>query len=206
MTREVNAVLNENVNDVKDKENVEQQHEETIEQETETIEETINAEEDIEIEDVEDNKTSDTIQQLENEKEELKTRLLRLQADYDNFRRRTREESTAAAKYRSQNLAERLLPVIDNFERALDVETASEETKSVLQGIEMLQRQLKDALQKENIEEIEALGQLFDPECHQAVMQVDHEDYDSNTVVEVLQKGYKLNDRVIRPAMVKVNN
>lgn len=145
-----------------------------------------------------------TIEQLKSEQEELNNRLLRVQADYDNFRRRTKEEKTAAAKYKVQSIAEKLLPVLDNFERGLNMEAESDETKSLLQGMEIVYRQLKDVFEAENIKEIEAEGKPFDPELHQAVMQVENEDVEPNTVVEVMQKGYILNDRVIRPAMVKV--
>ncbi|HEU5139870.1 MAG TPA: nucleotide exchange factor GrpE [Bacillales bacterium] len=144
------------------------------------------------------------IQQLEKEKEEFQSRMLRVQADYDNFRRRTKEEKAAAAKYKALGFAEKLLPALDNFDRALNTKAEGEEAKSLLQGMEIVHRQLKDAFEEENIKEIEAEGQPFDPEFHQAVMQVENEDHESNTVVEVMQKGYLLNDRVIRPAMVKV--
>lgn len=192
-------MANEDIHDVKDEAD-EQTEEQTSEPEVEIIDEAEDQKDE-----VNDEQASQYIQKLENEHEELKNRLARLQADYENFRRRTREESAAAAKYRSQNLAEQLLPVIDNFERALNVETENEEAASLLQGMEIVYRQLTDALQKEKVEEIKAEGQAFDPELHQAVMQVNEEDYDSNVVIEVLQKGYQLNDRVIRPAMVKVN-
>lgn len=146
------------------------------------------------------------IEQLEKEKEELNNRLLRVHADYDNFRRRTREEKERDAKYRSQNLVEEILPVLDNFERALNVETTNDESKSILQGMDMIYRQLLEALKKEGVSVIEAVGKPFDPNYHQAVMQVEEDGYESNTVVEELQKGYMLNDRVIRPSMVKVNS
>lgn len=142
---------------------------------------------------------------LEQEIEELKSRYLRVQADYDNFRKRTKSEKEASAKYRSQSLAEQLLPVLDNFERALVVETTNEESKSILTGVDMVYRQLKDALQQEGVEEVEALGKPFDPHVHQAVMQEKSEEHDSGIVTEVFQKGYRLKDRVIRPAMVKVS-
>lgn len=146
------------------------------------------------------------IEQLEKEKEELNTRILRVQADYDNFRRRTREQSASAAKYKAQGFAEKLLPAFDSFERALDVNVEGEEAKSLLKGLEIVHKQLKDAFEQENIKEIEAEGQPFDPEYHQAVMSVEQENAEPNTVVEVMQKGYVLNDRVIRPAMVKVSS
>ncbi len=136
---------------------------------------------------------------------ELNNRILRIQADYDNFRRRSREEKEAAAKYRSQTVIEALLPVIDNFERALLVKPEAEEAKSLLQGMEMVYRQFQDTLKNEGIEVIETVGQMFDPYLHQAVMQVEEDGFESNQIVEELQKGYKLKDRVLRPSMVKVN-
>lgn len=151
-----------------------------------------------------DDELEQQIKQLEQEKEELKTRLLRVQADYDNFRRRTKEERVAASKYRSQSLAEKLLPALDNFDRALQLKPEGEEAKSLWQGMEIVHRMLKEGFEQENIKEIEAEGKLFDPEFHQAVMQVEDEEYEPNTVVDVMQKGYMLGDRVIRPAMVKV--
>ncbi|WP_066156181.1 nucleotide exchange factor GrpE [Halalkalibacter krulwichiae] len=136
---------------------------------------------------------------------ELNNRLLRVQADYDNFRRRSREEKESAAKYRSQTVIEALLPVIDNFERALLVKPETEEAKALLQGMEMVYRQFQEALKSEGVEVIETVGQTFDPHLHQAVMQVEEEGFESNQIVEELQKGYKLKDRVVRPSMVKVN-
>lgn len=146
------------------------------------------------------------LEQMEKEKEEYKSRFLRAQADYDNFRRRTKEEKTTEAKYRAQNLAEKLLPAFDNFERAMEIAPETSEAQSLLAGMEMVYRQLQEAFEAENIREIPAQGEPFDPHLHQAVMQVDHEDYESNTVVSVMQKGYTLNGRVIRPAMVQVAN
>ncbi len=145
------------------------------------------------------------INELEQQVSDLNSRLLRTHADFDNFRRRTKEEKEAAAKYRAQSLVEELLSVLDNFERALAVEPTNDETKTLLQGMEMVHRQLQDAMQKEGVEVIEAVGQTFDPHLHQAVMQVDSDEHEPNTVIEEFQKGYKLKDRVIRPSMVKVN-
>ncbi|AYV16323.1 nucleotide exchange factor GrpE [Bacillus velezensis] len=137
--------------------------------------------------------------------DEKENKLLRVQADFENYKRRSRLEMEAAQKYRSQNVVTEILPALDNFERALQVEAESEQTKSLLQGMEMVRRQLMDALEKEGVEAIEAVGQEFDPNLHQAVMQVEDENFGSNIVIEELQKGYKLKDRVIRPSMVKVN-
>ncbi|RKL68661.1 nucleotide exchange factor GrpE [Salipaludibacillus neizhouensis] len=156
-------------------------------------------------EDTDEEETSDELNQLNEKLEETNNRLLRTQADFDNFRRRMNKEKESAAKYKSQSLAESLLPAMDNFERALQVDAQSEDTKGLLQGMEMVYRQLKEALEKEGIVPIETVGQPFDPHFHQAVMQVESEEFESNIVVEELQPGYKLKDRIIRPAMVKVN-
>ncbi|MDQ0205525.1 nucleotide exchange factor GrpE [Alkalicoccobacillus murimartini] len=136
---------------------------------------------------------------------DLNNRLLRVQADYDNFRRRSRDEKESAAKYRAQGFVEELLPALDNFERALSVKPEGEEAKSLAQGLNMVYNQLQEALKKEGVTVIETVGEAFDPHLHQAVMQVEEEGFESNQVVEELQKGYKLKDRVLRPSMVKVN-
>jgi molecular chaperone GrpE len=146
------------------------------------------------------------VKELENELAEAGSRYLRLQADYDNFRRRTREEKSQERKLRAQDLVQDLLPVLDNFKRALEIETTNDETQSLKQGLEMVYRQFFDALKKEGVEEVEALNQPFDPNLHQAVMQEDTEGVEPNTVVAVFQSGYSLNGRVIRPAMVKVSS
>ncbi|WP_173916093.1 nucleotide exchange factor GrpE [Halobacillus sp. Marseille-Q1614] len=145
------------------------------------------------------------LNQLQEEKDELQNRLLRLQADYDNFRRRTQKEKEADRKYRSQSLVEELIPVLDNFERALQVEIEGDAAQNLASGMKMVYSQFQAALEKEGVEEIPAEGEEFDPHLHQAVMQVEDDNFESNVVVEQLQKGYRLKDRVIRPAMVKVN-
>lgn len=145
------------------------------------------------------------IAQLEASLSETENRLLRVQADFENFKRRTREDQAAQLKYKSQSLITQLLPALDNFERAMDVKVEDAQASSVLQGVEMVYRQLLEAMKSEGLEVIESEGAAFDPNLHQAVMQVQDEEYESNVIVETLQKGYKLKDRVIRPAMVKVN-
>jgi molecular chaperone GrpE len=144
-------------------------------------------------------------EELKGKIEEAENRILRLQADYENSRRRARLDQEATEKYKAQSLITGLLPAIDNFERALQIEAENEQTKSVLQGVEMVYRSLLDALKAEGAEQIEAVGKEFDPNLHQAIMQVEDANFESNIVVEELQKGYILKDRVIRPSMVKVN-
>lgn len=144
------------------------------------------------------------ITELEKSLEEMENKYLRLHADFDNFRRRSRLDFEASQKYRAQNLVEELLPAIDNFDRALNMDVKTEEGQSLLKGMQMIFNHIMSALEKEGVEPIDAVGKEFDPHFHQAVMQVSDENVESNTVVEELQKGYKLKDRVIRPAMVKV--
>ena len=143
--------------------------------------------------------------ELEKKLEEADNRYLRLQADFDNFRRRTRLEAEASEKYRAQKLITELLPAVDNFERALKTEADNEQAKALMQGMEMIYRGLLDALAKEGLQSIEAVGKEFDPHLHQAVMQGEDENFAANTVIEEFQKGYMLKDKVIRPSMVKVN-
>ena len=143
--------------------------------------------------------------ELEAKLEEAENKILRMQADFENSRRRARLDLEATEKYKSQGLITELLPAIDNFERALKMEADNEQATSLLQGMEMVYRSLLDTLKKEGAEQIEAVGKEFDPHLHQAIMQVEDENFGSNIVVEEFQKGYILKDRVIRPAMVKVN-
>lgn len=154
---------------------------------------------------VETNSEDTRIQELETKLQDAENRYLRLQADFDNSRRRARIDLEAAQKYRAQSLITNLLPALDNFERALQVEPDNEQTKSLLQGMDMVYRNLSEALKGEGLEAIEAVGHSFDPHMHQAVMQVEDPSFESNVVVEEFQKGYKLKDKVIRPSMVKVN-
>jgi molecular chaperone GrpE len=143
--------------------------------------------------------------ELEKKLEDADNRYLRLQADFDNFRRRTRLESEASEKYRAQKLILDILPSLDNFERAIKLETADSQSNPLLQGMEMVYRGLIEALSKEGLVAIEAVGKEFDPHLHQAVMQGEDENFGANIVIEEFQKGYMLKDRVIRPSMVKVN-
>ncbi|WP_144558758.1 nucleotide exchange factor GrpE [Shouchella miscanthi] len=156
--------------------------------------------------DVQEEQEAEVVHPLEVELKEANDRLARTKADYDNFRRRTKEEREAQLKYKSQALIESLLPALDNFERALAVEPQSDEAKQLLQGMEMVYRQIEEALQNEGVTVIPTEGETFDPHVHQAVMQVEEEGYESNQIVAELQKGYQLKDRVIRHSMVKVNS
>lgn len=160
----------------------------------------------------EENVTEDTltedqakILELENKLDEMESRYLRTQADFDNVKKRHVAELDAKQKYRSQSLAQDLLPALDSFEKALATKAEHEEVKQILKGMEMVYNQILVAFEKEGIEVIPAVGEQFDPHFHQAVMQDSDENAASNEITAELQKGYKLKDRVIRPSMVKVN-
>lgn len=153
-----------------------------------------------------DMKDNSELSKLQAELEEQQQRVLRTQADFDNFRRRTQKEKEDLAKYASSLLITELLPVIDNFERALSTGTDNPEVSSYAKGVEMIFRQLEGVLKAEGLEEMNSVGQPFNPEFHQAIMQVESDEYEEGIVVEEVQKGYKLKDRVLRPAMVKVSN
>ncbi|MEI3606861.1 nucleotide exchange factor GrpE [Pseudogracilibacillus sp. SE30717A] len=175
----------------------------SVEFESNESEEPTNLEE-LEQEGSNNEKLEGEINKLNEEIEQLKDRLLRNQAEFDNYKRRTQKEKTAERKYKSEELATELLPILDNFERALQTEI-SDENKSFMEGMKMVYNQFQTVLEAQGIKPIEAVNQEFDPTVHHAVMQVEEEDLESNTVVEELQKGYMLKDKVIRPAMVKVN-
>lgn len=185
-------------------ENKEVIDEEVISNEKVAVEDLEQNNEEIVIEQDDVQQVNEQIEALEDEKNQIQDRLLRLQAEFDNYKKRTNRERIDERKYKSQDLASELLPVLDNFERALQVEV-NDANKSVIEGITMVYNQFVEAFKSEGIEEIDTVNKPFDPNIHHAVMQVEDDEYESNTVVEELQKGYMIGERVIRPAMVKVN-
>jgi molecular chaperone GrpE len=130
--------------------------------------------------------------------------LRRLQADFDNYRKRTLREQTARAASASQALVAKLLPVLDNFELAVSAAEQSRDFDRMLKGVEMVFGELREVLQGEGLVKIEAEGKPFDPERHEAVVAVEQEDTEPGTVVDIVRTGYELRGKVLRPAMVKV--
>lgn len=167
--------------------------ESTVAEEAETAEENVNEDE------------SDELALLKEKLEKEEERYLRLRADFDNLKRRNQIDRVAQEKYRAQNLLTDILPVLDNFERALQVEATTEDAKSMKQGIEMVYRSLIEATTKEGLEPIATVDVPFDPNIHHAVMQEKDDTKESGIILQELQKGYMLKERVLRPAMVKVN-
>lgn len=145
------------------------------------------------------------INELESKLQDEENKLLRVLADFENAKRRNALDKEALNKYKAQSILTSILPVLDNFERALAVEVKVEEAQSIMTGMDMIYRNLVDALKGEGLVEIEALDKEFDPNFHQAVMTGNDPDKSSGIVLEELQKGYLLKDRVLRPTMVKVN-
>jgi molecular chaperone GrpE len=130
--------------------------------------------------------------------------LRRLQAEFDNYRKRMLREQTARIASASQALVARLLPVLDNFELAVSHAEQSRDFDRMLKGVEMVFGELREVLQAEGLVKIEAEGKPFDPERHEAVVAVEQEDTEPGTVVDVVRTGYELRGKVLRPAMVKV--
>ena len=151
------------------------------------------------------NEAPSELELLQKQLDEETNRHLRLRADYENFKRRAQLDRESAEKYKSQGILSNLLPVLDNFERAMQVETVSEESQSLRKGLEMVYKTLVEATEREGLQVIDAEGVSFDPNLHQAVMTEADDSKESGVVLQELQKGYKYKDRVLRPSMVKVN-
>jgi molecular chaperone GrpE len=130
--------------------------------------------------------------------------LRRLQADFDNYRKRTLREQTARTASASQALVARLLPVLDNFELAVSAAEQSRDFDRMLKGVEMVLGALREVLEGEGLVKIEAEGKPFDPERHEAVIAVEQEDAEPGTILDIVRAGYELGGKVLRPAMVKV--
>lgn len=131
--------------------------------------------------------------------------LKRMVADFENFRRRQSTEREEFLKMASKDLLMDLLPVLDNFERAINASRDATEVSSVIAGIELIQKQLLEAMKKNGLEAIEALDNPFDPNYHEAVQQIVNDEREDQTVINELQKGYTLNGKVLRPSMVVVS-
>ena len=149
---------------------------------------------------------AEAVETIEKEKyDDLYDKHLRLMAEYDNFKKRTQKEKEENFDYAVANTVEKLLPVIDNLERAIN-SIGENEKNTFSEGVEMVYRQILEIFEKIGISDIEAVGKEFDPNIHNAVMHVEDEKESANIVVEEFMKGYKYKDKVIRYSMVKVAN
>ena len=174
--------------DAKKNENLEEEQEETKEPEVNNEQQEEKAEEN----------------DSEKKYEELNNKYIRLAADFDNFRKRTTQEKQDLLKYGSSEVLGKLISLIDTFERAKKSLENIEDPKTIKDGYEVVYKQLTDAFKKVGVEEIDATGKEFNPAEHEAVTQIETDEFEPNHIAQVLQKGYKLFDKVLRPAMVGV--
>jgi molecular chaperone GrpE len=147
----------------------------------------------------------DQIELLQKEKDELFAKLQRVSADYANFQKRVPKQISDTIAYEKERIIKSLLPALDNFEHTLQNAHSAEDVEVLIKGIRIIYDQLIEILKSHNVEQIKALGEMFDPAVHEAMTQRTDEDKGQNVVLEEFQKGYKLNDRVIRPSRVIVN-
>ena len=178
--------------------------EETVE---ETVEPEVKVEEGVEEPTKEKPKKSKKKKDERDEKiEELSDKLLRQMAEFDNFRKRTEKEKSAMYEIGAKDIIEKLLPVVDNFERGFSTVTEEDKEDAFVTGMEMVYKQLMTMLETVGVKPIEAVGQEFNPDLHNAVMHVEDETVGDNIIVEEFQKGYTYRDSVVRYSMVKVAN
>lgn len=152
--------------------------------------------------DTKEAKDNDQLEALQKQLDEEKDKYVRLYAEFQNYKNRTTKEKTETYNNAVVKCIEDILPVIDNFERALSQECVDDTFKS---GMEMILKQFITILEKMGVKEIDAMGKPFDPKFHNAIQQVETDEYESDTVCGVFQKGYVLGERLVRPAMVKVS-
>ena len=143
------------------------------------------------------------VQRMQGEADEASNRYVRLAADFENYKKRARQEQADTIQFANAELLTRLLPVLDNFHRLLETAPAGVD-ESWLKGARLTLQQLEDVLAALGVKEIDAVGQPFDPSMHEAIGHEDSDEHPENTVVAELRKGYRLNDRVVRPALVRV--
>lgn len=187
-----------------DKEKMQEQTEEITE---EAVENTVENNEEAVTEEAQEVKEPTLEEKLElaqKQASENMDKYIRQLAEFENFRKRSNTEKTAMYSNGVRDTVEKLLPVIDNFERA--VEAAEDKEDPMYKGVEMILKQFMEILGSLGVKEIPSKGEPFDPNVHSAVMHIDDESCDDNVVVEVFQKGYTLGEKVIRPSMVKVAN
>ena len=194
-------------------ETMEEAVEETMEAQTGDAEDTADATETTEAEAAEGTKEGKGLFKKKEKKDkrdeqiaELNDKVLRQMAEFENFRKRTEKEKAAMFEIGAKSIVEKLLPVIDNFERGLSAVSEEEKSTGFAQGVEMIYKQLLNELSEAGVTPIEAVGKEFNPDFHNAVMHIEDESLGENIVAEEFQKGYMYKDSVVRHSMVKVAN
>ena len=190
--------------------------EETVEETTEGTEEATQEEAETEVDDTEDSEETTEKKKIFGRKakkdpkdekiEELTDRVTRQMAEFDNFRKRTEKEKSAMYEIGAKSVIEKLLPIVDNFERGFSTVAEEDKEDSFVKGMEMVYKQILTTFETIGVKPIEAVGQEFNPDLHNAVMHVEDETVGENIIVEEFQKGYTYHDAVVRYSMVKVAN
>lgn len=189
----------------KNKSKEEEMEKEDIHQENAVEEDNIENYSEIEETLISEENLNQRITMLEQEKQELKETILRKQADFDNYRKRMQKEKEEAIRYSNQSIITDLLETIDNFERAIKTSEESQNFQSLFDGIKMVEQQLLSNLKnKWGLDKIDSVGEIFDPNIHEALMEEDSEEHSDPVVLENFQTGYTLHGRVIRPSRVKI--
>ncbi|MFV0380179.1 MAG: nucleotide exchange factor GrpE [Anaerorhabdus sp.] len=152
-----------------------------------------------------ENNLNEEIAKLKEELDKSKNDYYKVFADTENLKKRLQNDADTLRKYRIQSFATEVLPILDNLDRAIDFEIKDDTVKNYIDGINMIHQQLKTALENEGVSVIESLGKEFDPNIHQALLSEKRDGVNSGIVLEEIQKGYKLKDRVIRASLVKVS-
>lgn len=146
----------------------------------------------------------DQVQRLQDERDQMKEQALRTMADFQNFRRRNQQEFQQFRQLANEDLVVALLPVLDNFERTVEHLQAGATVETMIEGVRAVEKQLRSVLEARNVQRISAVGEPFDPEVHEAIEMVPTTEAPDNTVLSEIEPGYRLGDRIIRPARVRV--
>lgn len=176
---------------------------ETVEEDTKEVSETAD-EQPQKVEDVQAENISKEFEVLKDNYDKLNNQYIRLMADFENFRKRQESERENLLKFGTENALKKMIEVLDNFERAEKALENIDDCKQHKESFVLLHKQVNDVLSKLGLEEIEAKGKEFDPKFHDAVMQTPTEEYPEHTIIDELQKGYKMGDKVLRPSLVNV--
>lgn len=191
--------------ELREEEMQEETAEQAVESEETATEEVVEEETATEADDNSEPTVEQQLEALQSEVDAAEEKYLRLYAEFENYKRRIQNEADIQKTYRAQQVLTDVLPTLDNIERALQIEGDDESFVSLKKGVQMVYDSLIKALEDNGLERIQAKGEQFDPNFHQAVIQDDNPDFESGAITEELQSGYKLKDRVLRASMVKVN-
>lgn len=151
-------------------------------------------------------KLEEKVKQLEAEIADYVDTLKRVQAQFENYKKRIKKEFDTFTQISTHKLVKELLPILDNLERALSSAESTDDKGKIIEGVKLIYDQFKQALEKQGLKAVDPAGDRFDPYFHEAIMQVESDEHEDNTVVEVFQKGYLINDHLLRPAIVKVSS